>query len=81
MSRIAILAAIGAVFLAPMSAYAESDIVGSWKQTAFYQKAVVLGAEEGVRARSPQQRARRGRSAMLLALLARTDEVIEWSSQ
>ena len=61
MSRIAISAAISAVFLAPMPVYAESDIVGSWKQTAFYQKAsaVVLGAEEGVRALPFAARTRR----------------------
>jgi hypothetical protein len=48
MSRIAILAAIGAVFWAPLSAYAESDIVGSWKQTAFYQKVVATGERRDI---------------------------------
>jgi hypothetical protein len=35
--------ALGFLFFAPMPAYAESDIVGSWKQTAFYQKVVATG--------------------------------------
>ena len=48
MSRIAIFAAIGASFLAPMSAYAESDIVGIWKQTAFYQKVVATGERRDI---------------------------------
>jgi hypothetical protein len=31
-----------------MSAYAESDIVGSWKQTAFYQKVVATGERRDI---------------------------------
>jgi hypothetical protein len=48
MSKIAIFAAIGASFLASMPAYAESDIVGSWKQTAFYQKVVATGERRDI---------------------------------
>jgi hypothetical protein len=37
-----------ALLLAPMSAYAESDIVGSWKQTAFYQKVIATGERRDI---------------------------------
>lgn len=48
MRTITILAAIGASFLAPISAYAESDIVGSWKQTAFYQRVTATGERRDI---------------------------------
>lgn len=37
-----------ALLLAPMSAHAESDIVGSWKQTTFYQKVVHSGERRDI---------------------------------
>jgi hypothetical protein len=48
MRRIALLPAIGALLFAPMSVHAESDIVGSWKQTAFYQKVVATGERRDI---------------------------------
>jgi Lipocalin-like domain len=40
--------ALGFFFFAPMPAYAESDIVGSWKQTAFYQKVIATGERRDI---------------------------------
>jgi Lipocalin-like domain len=48
MRRIALFPAIGALLLAPTSSHAESDIVGSWKQTAFYQKVVATGERRDI---------------------------------
>jgi Lipocalin-like domain len=48
MWKIATGVALGALLLAPMAAYAESDIVGSWKQTAFYQKVVATGERRDI---------------------------------
>ena len=48
MHRIALFPAIGALFLVSMSAHAESDIVGSWKQSAFYQKVVATGERRDI---------------------------------
>jgi hypothetical protein len=48
MWKIATGVAFGGLLLAPMSAYAESDIVGSWKQTAFYQKVVATGERRDI---------------------------------
>jgi hypothetical protein len=48
MWKIATGAAFGGLLLAPMSAYAESDILGSWRQTAFYQKVVATGERRDI---------------------------------
>src|ERR1700746_2689380 len=48
MWKIATGVALGALLLAPMAAYAESEIVGSWKQTAFYQKVVATGERRDI---------------------------------
>jgi lipocalin-like protein len=48
MRMIAVFVAVDALLWAPISAYAESDIVGSWKQTAFYQKVVATGERRDI---------------------------------
>ena len=48
MRQIAVFVAIGPLLLVPISAYAEADIVGSWKQTAFYQKVVATGERRDI---------------------------------
>jgi hypothetical protein len=47
MWKIAASAFVGVVLLTP-GAYAESDIVGSWKQTAFYQKVIATGEKRDI---------------------------------